>query len=386
MKILQSLKGYLRITMKAVLRSTLRLLFFVPVKNNRILFFAGMRGYTCNPKYVAEFLNDNYPGEYELCWLDKNPADIEGRDYLTFIKYNPFNLIKFLATSKVFVTNGTGAICPRRKKNYIVGTWHGNPYKKIGYDVDEKFTQSDIKHQSLDMMISLSNDYTEKCIHSGFHYYGRIINCGYPRNDIFFNVIKYQNAANEVKRKYNLKDKVILFAPTYRGKYQAGDKTDYKLDFFALSNSLKKKYEDDFSIIVRMHYFDKNQYNLPDNVIDVGDWADIQEILCATDLLITDCSSTIWDFALTGKPCLLFFSDLDKYDSSRGLYSDPASWPGILCKNMNDLCKAVEKLNEDAYLKIVNKYLKNTGSYENGTASRQVCEDIIRFIKSGNKE
>ena len=70
-----------------------------------------------------------------------------------------------------------------------------------------------------------------------------------------------------------------------------------------------------------MHYFDKNQYDLPDYVVDAGDWADMQELLCATDLLITDCSSTIWDFAFTGRPCLLYFPDAEFYASSRGLYS-----------------------------------------------------------------
>lgn len=381
----QKLKGYLRMTMKAALRTALRIFSFVPVKDDRILFFAGMRGYTCNPKYVAEYLNDNYPGKFQLCWLAKTPEELEGRNYLTFIKYSPFQLLKALATSKVFVTNGSGAICPRRKKNFVVGTWHGNPYKKIGYDVHDSFTVTDVKHQSLDVMISVCEDYTEKCIHSGFHYHGRVINCGYPRNDIFFDARKSQDAANRVKKHYKLKSKVVLFAPTYRGEYQTGEKTNYKLDFSALNDSLAKKYGDDFSIVIRMHYFDKNQYNLPENVIDAGDWADMQELLCATDLLITDCSSTIWDFALTGRPCLLYFPDVENYTSSRGLYSDPVSWPGILCKTMDALCEALENLDETAFAERANTYLKETVSYEDGTASRQVCEEIIRFINTGKK-
>ena len=267
----------------------------------------------------------------------------------------------------------------------IVGTWHGNPYKKIGYDLKDIFSKTDIKHQSLDVVISVSEDYTEKCIHSGFHYDGRILSIGYPRNDIFFDSVKCKEAASKVRKHYRLKGKVILFAPTFRGVYQMAEKANFQLDFTKLENSFKKKYGEDFSIIVRMHYFDKNQYDLPENVIDVENWPDMQEILCATDVLITDCSSTIWDFALTGRPCLLYFPDVENYTSSRGLYSDPASWPGIFCKTMDELCKAVETLNEDETAEKATVYLKETASYENGTASKQVCDEIFRFIETGKK-
>lgn len=377
----QELKGDVRLFLKKCLRGSLRAAeIIIPVKKNKILFYAGARGYICSPKYVAEYLNDHYPGKYELCWIGKDEKQLEGKSYLKLVKVSPFSLFYALASSKVFVTNGENAICPKSKKKLIICTWHGAAYKKVGFDTKDKFSKTDTKHSAINILLSISQEYTTHLIKSGFHYNGRILNCGYPRNDIFFDKNKVELASNKIRDKYHLTGKVILFAPTYRGVYQTANKVDFKLDFSKLKQALIQKYGDKVTILVRMHYFDKNQYDLPDNAIDVGNWPDMQELLCATDILITDYSSTIWDFALTKKPCLLYVPDLHEYETERGLYTDPRTWPGVLCMNMEELSNAIINLDEASCAKKAEEYLKNVCSYENGTATQQVCNEIVNYI------
>lgn len=168
-----------------MLRVAVRSAFFIPVKKNKILFYAGARGYICSPKYVCEYINSNYPGHFQLCWIGKDKNDVKDYPYVSFVKYSPFSLIYALASSKVFVTNGENAICPKSKKRLIICTWHGAVYKKIGFDTPDVFIQKSMSKSAVDLFLSVSKEYTEHCIHSGFNYHGRILNSGYPRNGGF---------------------------------------------------------------------------------------------------------------------------------------------------------------------------------------------------------
>lgn len=378
---MSNIQGHLRLLAKMILRASVRFAFFIPVKKNKILFYVGTRGYTCNPKYVCEYLNSNYPGQFELCWIGKDKNELKDYPYISFVKYSPLSIIYALASSKVFVTSGENAICPKCNKRLIVCTWHGAVYKKIGFDAPDLFSQRSMSKSAVDLFISLSREYTEHCIHSGFNYHGNIINSGYPRNDIFFDRNRMQAAAEKVRLKYGITGVFVLYAPTYRGVYQTANKLDLRLDFKRLEDAIKARYGSNYTIGVRMHYFDKNVYDFPAHVVDVGSWPDMQEVMSATDILITDYSSTIWDFCLTRRPCLLYVPDLEDYKTNRGLYTEPEIWPGVLCENMDKLCDEIIHLDEAKCRMKAERYLKNTGSYEKGVASELVAREIIKFCK-----
>lgn len=377
----QEIKNYFRLFLKKLLRMSIRCAFFIPVKKNKILFFAGMKGYTCNPKYVCEYINDHVPGKYELCWIGKNEREISDISYLKFVKFSPLSLFWALTTCKIFVTSGENAILPKSRKRLIICTWHGTAYKKVGFDTKDKWAIIDTSNSAIDIILSVSEEYTEHLIQSGFRYNGKILNSGYPRNDIFFDKIRYDAAAKKVREHYNIDKKIVLFAPTYRGDYQTANKVDFKIDFDRLKKTLVKKFGNNVELMIRMHYFDKNFYDFPSDIVDAGDWPDMQELLCAADILITDYSSTIWDFSLTKKPCLLYLPDLKEYAETRGLYTAPETWPGILCKNMDELCDSVSVLDEKYCSQKAEQYLNSVGSYENGSASEKVFTEIINFLK-----
>lgn len=95
-----------------------------------------------------------------------------------------------------------------------------------------------------------------------------------------------------------------------------------------------------------------NQLNNAANYIDASNYPDMQELLYAADVLITDYSSSMWDFSLTRRPCFLYATDLNYYDLDRGFYSDIHTWPYPLAESNSALIKNIKQFNNDQYQKI----------------------------------
>ena len=151
---------------------------------------------------------------------------------------------------------------------------------------------------------------------------------------------------------------------------------DLDIDIKRVINSLESRYHRDVVVLFRKHHALKID-NRIENVIDVSDYPDMQELLCAADILISDYSSTIWDFSLTKKPCFLYCPDLDYYiNEDRGTYTPIETWPGILCRTNEELEQAIQTFDEVEYVKKVEKHHRDMGSYESGTACEQVCKRI----------
>lgn len=115
--------------------------------------------------------------------------------------------------------------------------------------------------------------------------------------------------------------------------------------------------------------------------VNVSDYPDMQELICCSDLLITDYSSTMWDFALLGRPCYLFVPDRKEYEKERGFYTPMEEWPGIVCNNAEELLGKIRELDFEYSRKIAEQYLKKAGSYEKGHAAEMLAHIIVKHIE-----
>ena len=109
-----------------------------------------------------------------------------------------------------------------------------------------------------------------------------------------------------------------------------------------------------------------------ENVLDLTSYPDMQELLYACDALITDYSSSMWDFSITGKPCLLYTPDLDRYIEQRGFDKDIYSWGFPVCKTNSQMYETIIGFNEKEFILLMDKHQKDLGSYEKGNATEQV--------------
>ena len=116
-------------------------------------------------------------------------------------------------------------------------------------------------------------------------------------------------------------------------------------------------------------------------MIDVSAYPDMQEIMAISDILITDYSSTIWDFGLTNRPCFLYMPDLEQYANSRNFNIPIEEWPFPKATTIAEMNENILSYDENDYLKKLKKHYEELGSYEKGTACEQVASLIQKEIK-----
>ncbi|MGV3464789.1 MAG: CDP-glycerol glycerophosphotransferase family protein, partial [Heyndrickxia sp.] len=129
-----------------------------------------------------------------------------------------------------------------------------------------------------------------------------------------------------------------------------------------------------------------NQIKDMENVVNVSTYEDIQELLAASDILITDYSSLMFDFAITRRPCFLYVPDLTSYiKNDRDLYFDIPSLPFVHAASNEELIDKIESFNKKIYEKRLSEFLKQIGSYEKGAATEQLVNRMEK-ICFGEKE
>ncbi|QVQ53498.1 CDP-glycerol glycerophosphotransferase family protein [Spiractinospora alimapuensis] len=261
-----------------------------------------------------------------------------------------------LARSSHVVTNAHLPIWYERHPDQtVVQTWHGSMLKRIGVDIETvRFTDQNFHDrvrrdaQQWTYLVSPS-PWATPILREAFEFDGEVLETGYPRNDIFFRPERAETAARVRARLGVPPDKqVILYAPTWRddkfytpGKY----KLDLHLDFERMRDALGANHV----LLVRRHPNIVDRVPTVDGgfVHDVSTYPEIQELFLITDVLVTDYSSLMFDFANTRRPMLFFTYDLEEYrDKLRGFYFDfDAMAPGPLLPTSQSVIEAVQDID-----------------------------------------
>lgn len=379
------MKEKIKIILIYLTRLLLRLLFIFPLNNNKITFISfGGRAITCNPKYLYNSIYKEYGNKFKYIWLvkNKNNSNVLYQNTKT-IKYISLYSFFHLATSKYIITNYSMIIRPPiRKKQIYVNTWHGGgAYKKVGLvknTIEQKRTNITFNLLAKETTYLISSCLIQTEVHKKTMRLEnqKILNIGFPRNDLFFR--DYSKFSKIIKGYYNIpiEKKIILYAPTYRGV--AGNFSENAtLNITQVLSTLKNKFNSDFICLYRGHYYIHDQKL--DNTINASDYPDMQELLCASDILITDYSSSIWDFSFTKKPCFLYTPDLEQYKNERDFYTDISKWGFTYSKNTLELIKNIESFDQNEYNKKIEEAHKFFGSYEDGKASERFIEKIFKI-------
>lgn len=355
------------------------------------------RNYSDSPKYIFEELNRMYPGKYKYVWVFAKGKKAElPYPSKTVVRFG-FRYYYYMARCKYIVFNGrqpTNFI--KRKGNVFLQTWHGTPLKKLVFDMDEVTTASPlykkqfyIQTRSWDYLVA-PNQFSEDVFRHAFMYDGKMLETGYPRNDILHMEDKSALTA-EIKRELGLpqEKKVILYAPTWRDdEFYAS--AQYKFTLQLDLGKMQKELGDEYVILLRTHYFVVDSLDLSPYegfAYNVSQYNDIARLYLISDLLITDYSSVFFDYANLKRPMLFFTYDLEKYRSVlRGFYIDvEEELPGPLLFDTEQVLEAVHNLPkvEEEYKEKYEKFYQKYCGWENGTACRRVIETV--FAK-GEKE
>lgn len=357
---------------------------FFPVKKNKIVC-CNMKGkrYGDNPKYVVdEVLRQKL--DYEIVWLMRDEYDVDLPEGIRRGSYNILSSAYELATAGFWIDSNTkpyGAL--KRKNQYYIQTWHGSyGLKKIYGDIPEKISYFDKKSISYnsriqDLIVSNSRLTTE-IYRRALWYKGEMLECGSPRNDIFF-----EDAAGyvgKVRDFFRLKEqKIVLYAPTYREDFRT---KDLRLDFGRLLGSLEKRFGGEWVVLVRLHpnnMADAAEFiRYTDKIINATDYNVMQELLAACDVLVSDYSSCMFDFVTKKAPCFMYATDVARYQDERDFYFDVHELPFPLAESNEQMERNILQFDEEKYARDLDALFAQAGLCDTGNACRQVVDWIVR--------
>lgn len=362
------------------------LYFFVPIKSNRIMLYAHLRkGYVCNPKAIMEYLLIQEPEKYELIWVSSFPDSCEPKDGIKVVGRRSFSYFLSFIRTKFFITNDMiDENLIKKRGQVFITTWHGGgAYKKVGFDTSNEsleLAQNFKKwYQRIDYFISSC----AKCTSLYSKAFGiskdKFLEIGTPRNDIFFE--NHSEIKQKVHDFYRLdtNTKILLFAPSFQ-KNTKEKEEHFPNDLIQIAKLLSKTTHDKWVVLFRTHYFIEEK-SFPDNelIFDGNLYYDMQELLYAADMLVTDFSSSIWDFALTGRPVFLLEDKLAEYEKKdRGFFTSYKAWPYIKIQNLDEIIKFTKDTSLSDLSTAYKKHYLDMGSFEKGTA----CKEIANLLKS----
>jgi CDP-glycerol glycerophosphotransferase len=256
-----------------------------------------------------------------------------------------------LARSRFIVTNAFLPVWFRSREDQVVlQTWNGTPVKRIGNDQPHmaRDPRPPIWHRQAtevrgwDVLLSQS-PWATPVLRRAFGYQGEILESGLPRNDVLSSPDRDSLAA-AVRARLGLVEgkRVVLYAPTWR---------DYDRKNAMVKFDLAKAREAlgaDHELLVRAHPM-QAMPAVPDIAHDVTTYPDIADLLLVADVLVTDYSSVMFDFAATGRPMVFYGYDLAKYSSKRGLYIDlPEQAPGPVLSTSAEVIDALRSIDSVA--------------------------------------
>ncbi|MBR1930282.1 MAG: CDP-glycerol glycerophosphotransferase family protein [Lachnospiraceae bacterium] len=380
------MKSLFKIIEIYILRSIMRILSLFPIKENRIVFnsYTGTQ-YSCNPKYISEYIANNYKGQYEIVWAFREPEKyryLEKKFGYILVKYSSPKRFFYEATAKASINNiGSFSWFPVRKGQEHINTWHGGfNIKKVGLQelANDSLMKKSIKMSSdnTTVLLSTSKVYDEIIAKQDLGYEKETLKIGFPRNDIIF---KQRDGEIDLRKKVcdalniNIDSFILLYAPTYRyNPNEVFQNPDYK----TIKRLLSEKIDKQIVIVTRMHHLMKN--DLGNHItVDATNYSDMQELLAVSDCLITDYSSSIWDFSIIEKPILLFAPDYSEYALERGLHADLNTIGFPFAQNVHELNELISDMDFNTIYLQSRKFREDNGAYEFGDACKKLFDYIF---------
>lgn len=300
------------------------------------------------------------------------------------VRYESKHWLDLLASAEFIVANTSLPWYFRKAAGQTyVQTWHGTPLKRLVHDIPSgSLTKSyldtmDREAAAWDYLISPSQ-FCSEVLPRAFRYNGKVLETGYPRNDR----LKTHTPADRQRIRESLgvtdsKTVLILYAPTWRD-YQRTPTGNWDL-VSHLEPSIKLPAG--FQIMFRGHTntHNVNSAKAAGTTLDVTRYPDVTELYIAADVLITDFSSVMFDYSVTGKPILFLAPDLERYRAERGFYFDfESEAPGPILSSESEVIETLGKLPETAkvFQSAYKHWQLKFNELEDGKASGRVVTAI----------
>lgn len=343
--------------------------------------------YSDNPRALSEELGRRRP-DLRRVWVLRDPTLDVPTDVAVVRRWSRQYYDRLAQARWVIANDVMDRRFVKRRGSTYLQTWHGTPVKRVGFDIGTLHSRDttyldrvarDV--ESWDFLVS-PNRHSTEVFRRAFRYEGRIIEAGYPRNDLLLAADR-DVIARRVRCSLGIDPdrRVVLWLPTWRDHLHApsGYQFPVALDPAAFSAALG----DDHVLLVRGHHH--AAANVPGlagtAVRDVTSFADLRELFLIADVLVTDYSSAMFDFAVTGRPMLFFAWDLETYrDDVRGFTFDLESQaPGPVLRSTAQVLAALREIDavSRAYADRYAAWQRRFCALEDGHASARVLDAVF---------
>ncbi|TMQ94402.1 glycosyltransferase [Actinomadura soli] len=361
----------------------------LPVRDLALFDAYKGRQYSCNPRGIYDELRRRET-DLEFVWVTENGQFGKppgARTVLTGTR----EYYEALARARYVIGNWSQQEWfTKRDDQTYVQCWHGTPLKKLGYDVKRmpyKRTEG-VDWMEYDVpqwdLLLAQNEFSVPLFRQAFGYDGDVLVSGYPRNDVL-NSPHREEIAAAVRRRLGIPDgkKVVLYAPTWRDDFHhAIGKRAFRLEFDI--DRFRTVLGRDHVLLLRTHYLvtDRPKLRPGDCVIDASVYPDISELYLISDVLVTDYSSSMFDFAVTGRPMVFFTYDLERYrDHVRGFYFDfDAEAPGPLLSTSQEVVDALREPGalDAGYRDVRAAFAARYCPHDDGRAASRVLDRVLQ--------
>ncbi|MCB1027263.1 MAG: CDP-glycerol glycerophosphotransferase family protein [Microthrixaceae bacterium] len=342
-----------------------------------------------NPLAMVEPIRERFPG-IAAYWV-VGPGQASAPEGTTAVVRWSAEWYTRLASAELVITN---AALPnhfrRREGQTVLQTWHGTPLKRLGLDMLSFEHMSPgyaegLRVQSAQWSALVApSPLCSQVYPRAFAYDGPLLEVGSPRNDLLVAGTDPARTA-DIRRRLGVDDRrpIVLVAPTFRdGRHRDGDlAATGHLDLDSLCRSLGT----DVTVLFRAHnWIDAASVPIDrPNLINVTDYPDIAELYLVTDVLVTDYSSVMFDFVVTGRPIVFHTPDLEHYrDELRGWYFDlEAEAPGPITRTESELTAAIaDALDQGTPAALADRYrafVERFTPWERGDAAQRVADALL---------
>ncbi len=380
----------------AIIVGLFYLLRLFPIRKNKVIacVSAGRR-YDDNQKFIMDELHRLRP-DVDVVWVKDPKYAYALPEWMRTVNWRSWRWLYEYATAKIWTNNCIEpAYFSKRRGQLYVETWHGGlGIKKVAPDMTGQLAYSKREAATLknavdmaDVLIS-NSDHLSVIYRQGFKFHGPIWKCGYPKNDM---LVRNDPGDGERARRelgIPMTHKVLLYAPTWRLRFQQEERIDmevYNLDMQRLKRALTERFGGEWTMLIRFHpdlrLFAKGCREAHPDVMDVTDYQDMQRLLMAADVMVSDYSSCIFDAALRRIPCFTYATDFCQYkDEERGVYYEMEELPFPYATNNDELERNVMAFDEEDYLKKWDAFTVRMGLNETGHAARDIAEKMADFL------
>lgn len=343
---------------------------FTRIDPNLVLMNGHSYKYNDSPRAIYRKMCElGLDQQYKIVWALNDPNDVEIPGNVTKVKMDTLEYFKTALKAKYWVScvGIERGLHFKKKSQKYLNTWHGAAINVCGNGVPGR---KDFHWKYIDYFC-VCGKYDEVNFGRDLELNSSsFLRTGLPRNDVLYSVTEESQKKIQEKLGLPVGKKYILYAPTWRDSEDGG--ASYQITPPIDWNRWRQELGDKYIVMLRTHPYTTKLMNVTFNdfVLDYTQYPEVNELLIAADVLISDYSSINLDYCIMGKPMICFGYDYDEYKKTRGFYYDlEKEMPNGVMRTEDEVISHLRKLDYEDDSKRTIQFRDSHCEFGNGNAT-----------------